>query len=308
MKKIIALCILVCSSAMGQGSGTVFDTDGTKISDVSGQNNTISFYVESSDPNQLVLLSPGTSANGGFLLIAADTTVSGITHKVGSPTIQIDGSEFTGTRQDLLNLLTDGVQHFVEMTEVDFTNPAWSDGLYFGGYHSAWAVQETTVLQFTINGSLIGDDHGGGHGPPDPVSLTYQNDYVWKYVSAQLWDGDPNTADYTGGQPCDGNGPILIDSQQKLINVKFDASYGYNQWIGPPNFNWDTSTDFQNITSNTASSFFVDGGVWHITSQYDEQFDETYASLRSPTFPSSSTTGYFLIWRPSGSTGTDDDE
>lgn len=269
----VALAVYGCWADDALGQGTIFDTDDTFIVDApETNNNTLSFRIQCSDPNDFVIFSPSTSVGGGIVLIGQAGNVNGVTNRAGSPDIKIDTNSFTGNRDQLRTLLADGQEHFIEITGLDFTDPAWRPGLYFGGYASNFTVENTMIWNVTFNGQLIGGDPQGN----DPSQLTWRGDWhylfpVWNEQTLS-WDEPTFETPRVGGTPCDENGVITIDSTAGVI--RFNGT-GYYQTTGQAN--WDESTGGSNVTvTGTGLSSYAtretDYSVWWIESAFVPNF------------------------------------
>jgi hypothetical protein len=137
------------------GFSNLLHEDGTFIADVSGTGNDIKFKIKSTS-TKMVLLTVGATSQGWIIAAHNGSTNTVLSSQAGTPTIKIDGSIFSGNRGLMQSTLCDGVEHDVEITNINFTNALWSSGIHMGGYTGAdFGVENTVIKDFFLNGEEI---------------------------------------------------------------------------------------------------------------------------------------------------------
>jgi hypothetical protein len=135
-----------------EGYSVAFTKDDTFITNVSGIDNTISFNIKIADTDTVGIALTNSSINA-FLFCWQQNGTGVVNVSSGSPTVLVDGVNFTGNRGDLFNILADQEFHVVEIMGADFT-ANWVSGLYFGGYPSSpyELLAGTVMTNLLING------------------------------------------------------------------------------------------------------------------------------------------------------------
>ncbi len=131
--------------------------------DLSGKSSsTLSFTFQSTDTVG-VIFSRGIAASPYLLLFSQFSSDTNLHSGSGTITVTVDGTPFTGGRDDFQSIACDGDAHEVVLSGVDFTaNAAWAaNGLYVGGYDTGLFNLTGTVSNLTLDGHAYTNGNRG---------------------------------------------------------------------------------------------------------------------------------------------------
>ncbi len=107
----------------------------------------MTFTINTRDATQRVILFTDSTISSLLLTVQAGSTVA-ISNGFGAPVFTIDEVSFTGNRDELYDLLYDGQNHDVVISNITYTG-----NLYYGGYDGfAWGITGQAISNVTLNG------------------------------------------------------------------------------------------------------------------------------------------------------------